>query len=63
MGLTEAIQLGLLLAEAVAKGVATAQAGKALVEQLVAEGRDPTAEEISQLRAVTTSLHELIQSA
>jgi hypothetical protein len=63
MGLTEAISLGLFLAEAAAKGIAIAQEGKAMVERLKAEGRDPTPEEIASLRAITTRLHEQIQSA
>jgi hypothetical protein len=63
MTLAEALQLGILIAEAASKGIATAQAGKAMVEQMVADQRDPTPEEVAQLRAVTTALHEAIQSA
>ncbi|WP_374467408.1 hypothetical protein [Ferrovibrio sp.] len=63
MDLTTAILLGIRLASAAAQGIAAAQEGVAFVEKLVAEGRDPTPEEIADLRARSKSLHEKIQSS
>lgn len=57
------VELGLRLAEAAAAGIAAAEAGKRLVERLVAEGRDPTPEEWAEVEAVSADLHRRIQAA
>lgn len=55
------VNLGLHLAQAAAAGIAAAQEGKRLVEQLVAEGRDPTPAEWQRLNAAAADLHRRIQ--
>ncbi|MCA1973380.1 MAG: hypothetical protein LDL44_11125 [Caenispirillum sp.] len=63
MSMLQYVTLGLRLAEAAAAGIAAAQEGKRLVEQLVAEGRDPTPEEWAALDAASAALHARIQAA
>jgi len=60
---TQALSLGIQLGAAAIRGIPEAQAGKASVEQMVAESRDPTAAEWAALQATTDSLHEAIQKA
>lgn len=57
------INLGLTLAEAAARGLAVAVEGRALVHQLVAEGRDPSPEEWARLNALSADLHARIQES
>lgn len=63
MSIVEALQIGILLAEMAGKGAAAAQEGKALIDKLSAEGRDPTTEEMAALRKAAEAVHEQIQSA
>lgn len=61
--LAQYIAIALTIADAANRGVRIAQEGRAKLEQIVAEDRDPTDAELAELRAITTKLHEEIQSA
>jgi hypothetical protein len=63
MKTAQLIALLLTIADAAHRGVRAAQEGKAKLQQIVAEDRDPTEAELAELRAITTKLHEEIQSA
>lgn len=59
----EIISLVLFLADAANKGITVAQEGKAKLEEIIAEGRDPTPAEWAEVRNVTEKLHREIQAA
>lgn len=62
MKTAELIALILTIIDAASKGIAIALAGRAKLQQIAAEDREPTPEEIAELRAITTKLHEQIQA-
>lgn len=57
------VNMGLQIANGVAKGVSTAMEAEALVKLMVAENRDPTAGEWAQLDAAADAAHAALQGA
>jgi hypothetical protein len=55
------VNLGIALADAATRGIGIAIEGRDLVRQLVAEDREPTAEEWAKITAVNEDLSAQIQ--
>lgn len=58
-----ALRYGAMIGEYALRGLSAAAEARDLIDQLTAEGRDPTGEEWSRIAALTDQLHAEIQRA